>query len=405
MSATDATLPLSGVKVVDFTRQMAGPYATLVLGDFGADVVKVESVPDGDPSRRTGTAFVGGESGIFLQWNRSKRSLAIDLRQPEALEIVLRLVDDADVVVENYRPGVADEIGIGYEALIRRNPRLVYCSLSAFGQDGPYAGAPGTDPVIQAMSGIMSLTGETDGDPLLVGVPVADFTGAMMVIQGVLLALLARERTGRGQHVDISMLGGLLFSLTTRLASYWATGDDSQRHGHAHSVVAPYQTYETADGRVVAGAWAPEGWPRFCAALGRPDLVDDARFAVNTDRVANRDVLNAELVPLFKEHTTAEWEEIFHRERALFGEVCTIARALAHPQAQTLDMVQSVDHARVGTIPQLATPIKLSDTPAQLRLPPPMLGQHTAEVLAQAGCSAEEIARLVESGTVCLGEV
>ncbi|HMG41630.1 MAG TPA: CoA transferase, partial [Acidimicrobiales bacterium] len=249
---------LDGVKVIDFSRHMSAPYGTVVLGDFGADVVKVESVPEGDPARRTGTAFVDGVSGLFLQWNRSKRSLAVDMRQPDGLEVVRRLVADADVLVENYRPGVTDAIGIGYQAMSELNPRLIYCSVSAFGPDGPIASYPGTDPVIQAMSGVMSLTGEADGGPLLVGIPIADFTGAMTMVQGVLLGLLAREKTGRGQRVDIPMLSALVFGLTTRLASYWADGDDPVRHGAAHSVVAPYQVYATSDGKVVAGAWAPE---------------------------------------------------------------------------------------------------------------------------------------------------
>ena|GEM_PF-3115 len=404
MSSATGASPLSGVKVVDFTRQMAGPYGTLVLGDFGADVVKVESLPDGDPSRRTGTAFVDGEAGVFLQWNRSKRSVAVDLRESKGLEVVLRLIDGADVVVENYRPGVAEEIGIGYEAVAERNPRLIYCSLSAFGRAGPYAGVPGTDPVLQAMSGIMSVTGEPGGGPLLTGVPVADFAGAMMVVQGVLLGLLARQRTGQGQRVDISMLGSMLFSLSTRLATYWATGADSERFGSAHSVVMPYQAYDTADGVVVAGAWSPEGWPRFCAAVERPDLQDDPRFATNPERIVHREALNAELVPRFKEKTTEEWEAAFHRERALFGEVCTISRALTHPQTQALGLVRSMEHSRLGTIPQLAGPIEMSTTPSQLRLPPPVLGEHTSEVLAEVGYSDDDIARLVDAGIVLTTE-
>jgi crotonobetainyl-CoA:carnitine CoA-transferase CaiB-like acyl-CoA transferase len=391
---------LEGVVVVDLTRQMAGPYGTVILGDFGADVIKVESLPDGDPSRKSGVAFCGTESAVFLQWNRNKRSIAIDLRRPEGLHVLLRLIERADVLVENYRPGVAEEIGIGFDVVSERNPRLIYCALSAFGREGPYAGSPGTDPVVQAMSGVMSLTGEVGGGPLLVGIPVADFTGALMVAQSVLLGLAARERTGRGQRIDISMLASLLFGLTTRLATYWATGRDSERYGSAHSVVAPYEAFETADGEIVAGSWAPDAWPRFCAAIGMPELENDARFATNKERVANRTELRSVLVPVFKEHTTAEWEERFKAATALFGEICSISRALTHPQAEALGVVRSMPHPRLGEIQQLANPIQMSETPAELHHPPPLLGQHTAEVLRWVGYSTEDIASLLGEGVV-----
>lgn len=398
------TQALDGVRIIDFSRQMSAPYATLLLGDFGADVVKVESLPHGDGSRRTGTAFIDGESGLFLIWNRNKRSLAVDLRSPDSKEIVHRLVEASDILVENYRPGVAEEMGIGYEAMAEINPRLIYASLSAFGPQGPFARKPGTDPVVQAMSGVMSLTGEPDGGPLLVGLPVADFTGAMVLTQGMLLGLLARERTGRGQRVDTPMLAGLVFGLTTRLASFWADGKEPQRHGSAHSVVAPYQVYRSADGDVVAGAWAPEAWPRFCEAIGRPDLVDDERFAVNADRVANRTALNDILDKIFIEHTTSEWEQRFEEANALFAEVCSIPRILSHPQMDSLGMVQTVEHARLGEIPQLGPPIFMSETPGGIKRPPPLLGQHTAEVMSQLGYSETQIDDLAGRGVVLLAE-
>jgi crotonobetainyl-CoA:carnitine CoA-transferase CaiB-like acyl-CoA transferase len=387
---------LDGLKIVDFSRQMSAPYGTALLSDFGAEVVKVESVPSGDPSRRTGTAFVDGESGMFLMWNRGKRSVALDLRTPEAMEAVRRLVADADVLVENYRPGVADRIGIGYDAVHELNPGLVYCSVSAFGATGPMAERPGTDPVVQAMSGVMSVTGERGGGPVLTGVPIADFTGAMLLVQAVLLGLRARDVTGEGQRVDVSMLAGLMSSLTTRLASYWATGEEPERCGSAHSVVAPYQAYETADGHAVAGAWAPEAWPRFCAAIDRQDLVDDRRFADNADRVANRDELNAILDPIFRTRTTAGWEARFEAAGALFGEVCSIGRILEHPQ--TAGMVTRVHHSRIGDIPQMAAPIKMSLTPASIRRAPPVLGEHTREVLSEVGFTTAEIDDMVGEG-------
>lgn len=396
---------LEGTRVADFSRQMSAPYATVLLGDYGADVVKVEALPHGDSSRRIGTAFVDGESALFLMWNRNKRSLAIDLRSPDSREIVRRLVEASDVLVENFRPGVTEAMGIGYEAMSELNPRLIYASLTAFGREGPMAGAPGTDPVVQAMSGVMSLTGEADGGPVLVGLPIADFTGAMMLTQGVLLGLLARDRTGCGQRVDTPMLAGLVFGLTTRLASYWADGNEPKRHGSAHSVVAPYQVYQASDGDVVAGAWAPEAWPRFCAAVQREDLIEDGRFATNADRVENREQLNVILKEIFAEQTTAEWEERFRAANALFAEVCSVPRILAHPQMDALGMVQEVEHARIGPIPQLGPPIFMSKTPGGIKGPPPVLGQHSAEVLGHLGYSTSEIEKFHATGVIHAPEI
>jgi len=396
--------PLAGLKTIDFTRHMAGPYATVMLADFGADVVKVESVPQGDPARGTGIHFQGEESALFLMWNRGKRSVALDLRDGRALEAVRRLIADADVLVENYRPGVAESIGIGYDAMSALNRRLIYCSVSAFGPDGPYAEFPGTDPVVQAMSGVMSVTGECGGGPILTGVPIADFTGAMVAVQGILLALAARERTGRGQKVDISMLHALMFSLTTRLAGYWADRQDPERFGSAHSVVVPYQAFETSDGHAVAGVWADTAWRPFCVAIEREDLIADPRYATNVARVENRDGLLSLLRSLFITRTTAEWEPRFRDAGALFGPVLTVSEVLEHPQVRALEAVGSVEHAELGEIPQLRSPITLSETPGGLDRPPPLLGQHTREVLREIGYRQEEIEGLVSSGAAVAGD-
>jgi formyl-CoA transferase/CoA:oxalate CoA-transferase len=393
--------PLEGIRVLDLTRHMTGPYCTVFLSDYGADVIKVESVPHGDPSRRTGTAFIGDESGLFLIWNRGKRSIALDLRKPEGVEIAHRLAKTCDVVIENYRPGVADKIGLGYEELSALNDRLVYVSISAFGSSGPWAPDPGTDPVVQAMSGVMSVTGEADGEPLYVGVPIADFTAAMIGVQATLLGLMSRERTGRGQKVELSMLYALMTSLTTRLASYWFGDEVPTRHGNEHSVVAPYQAFETADGHAVAGVWgAGEAWPRFCEAIDRMDLVDDPRFVTNVERVANRVELKRILGEIFIQKTTAEWRQRFHAARALFGPVMDIPGALVQDQVAHGEFVTTVDHPTLGPIPQLRPVIELSDTPGEISRHPPLLGEHSIEVLQELGYDEDEIVQIVADETV-----
>jgi crotonobetainyl-CoA:carnitine CoA-transferase CaiB-like acyl-CoA transferase len=391
---------LDGVRILDFTRHMAGPYATVALSDHGADVIKIESLPHGDHARTGGVYSVGDQSAVFLMWNRGKRSIAIDMRRPEGLALIHRMAATADVVVENYRPGVADEIGIGYETLSALNPRLVYVSVSAFGSRGPLAPFPGTDPVIQAWSGVMSVTGERDGGPLLVGVPIADYTGAMLAVQAVALALFARERTGRGQKVEVSMLSGLLAMLSTRLANYWASGEVPERMGSANSIYVPYQVFRTADGYVMAGSFGGDSWPKFCAALGLPELADEERFRSNRSRFDHRTELIALLEERFATATTAQWEPRFRSAGALFAPVKTIAEILDSEQVRELGLIQSLEHPTAGTIPQLGPPLELSETPAAIRRPPPLLGEHTREVLAEVGLDQAEIDALCASGTV-----
>jgi crotonobetainyl-CoA:carnitine CoA-transferase CaiB-like acyl-CoA transferase len=395
--------PLAGIRVLDFTRHLAGPYATTIMGDFGADVVKIESVPDGDPARaiRMPGEPLDVDGQAFIAYNHGKRSIAIDLRNEEGLALVRRLAETADVVIENYRPGVADAIGIGYEALRAVNPRLVYCSVSAFGQEGPWSRRPATDPVIQAMSGVIAVTG-TPADPARAGVPVGDIMGAMSGLQGVLMALLARERTGEGQWVDVSLLHALAFTHTTRLAELYATGKEPQGQGTAHSTVAPYEVFPTADGPVIAGSWTEDTWPRFCAALGRPELATDPRFETNQLRLANRPLLREVVTEVMVLKTTAEWEVEFARASALFGPVLTISQMLEQAQMAHRPAVAEITCAdgRVVKVPDSTSAIRLHGTAGSVSQPPPLLSQHASEVLAELGLSPEEIESLADRGIV-----
>ena len=392
---------LEGVRILDLSRHMSGPYGTALLTDYGAEVIKIESAGSGDPSRHTGSAMHGDQNALFLMWNRGKRSVSLNLRRPEAVEIVKQLAARCDILVENYRPGVADAIGLGYEEIRQVNPRLIYISVSGFGK-GMLEDWPATDPVVQAMSGLMSVTGELGGPPLLVGAPMADYAGAMQVIQSALIGLLAREKTGRGQQVEVSMQHALMSALTTRLAMFWATGQEPERLGGSHSAVAPYNVFRTRDGHMVAGVWgAGEAWPRFCAAIGRPDLTDDPRFLTNADRVAQRQVLNPLLEEITVTRTSAEWQELFRAEHVLFGPVLSLTELMAHPHVIDTGMISSVSHATAGEIPQLAPTLKLSETPGALAGPPPRLGEHTAEVLAEElGFDSAKIHELVTAGVI-----
>jgi crotonobetainyl-CoA:carnitine CoA-transferase CaiB-like acyl-CoA transferase len=395
---------LDGITIVDLSRHMAGPYATLVMGDFGANVIKVESIPDGDPSRQNGTVFTAGESAMFLVWNRSKRSIALDLRKPEGLAILRRLIAKADILIENYRPGIAEKMGIGWEAVHTLNPRLIYVSVSAYGSAGSWKDRPGTDPAVQAASGVMSVTGERDGGPLLAGTPVADYTASMQAVQAMLLGLIARGTTGEGQHVETSMLAGLLFGLTTRVAPYFLNGQNPVRWGSQHSQVVPYQAFATADGYVVAGVWEDRGWPAFCEALGIPELSADPRFANNVERAKRRDELTEILQRAFRTRPTDEWDPRFAKAGSLFSPINSFSDILESEQVRSNEMTLEVEHPAAGRLRQVAPPIKMSATPADVRLPPPMYGQHSRAILRELGMTEDEIAQHARDGIISIDD-
>jgi formyl-CoA transferase/CoA:oxalate CoA-transferase len=392
--------PLEGYRVLELAHLIAGPVCGMYLADMGADLVKVEAPSGGDASRTVYGSELGADSAVFITVNRNKRSLAVDLTRPEGRALFLRLAERADVVLEAYRGGVAEKLGIDDATLRALNPRLVYCSLSAFGPDGPWREKPGLDMLVQAVGGLMAVTGEADGPPVLAGTPLIDTLGALMAGQGIVTALLHRERTGEGQRVDVSLLNGLLLAHAARLSVFLATGQEPGRHGSAHPLLAPFQAFMTRDGYVYVAVWTEKLWAPFCAAIGWPELTAHPRFRTRADRLRHRPELIALLVPRFRERGVKEWMEAFEARDVLCAPVNSYADLLDDPQVMASGMLVEEDHPRVGRFRTLATAIRFAATPGSLRTPAPALGEHTDEVLGEAGMTAEEIGRLRRAGVV-----
>jgi crotonobetainyl-CoA:carnitine CoA-transferase CaiB-like acyl-CoA transferase len=373
---------LDGIRVIDMTQVMAGPFCCMLLGDMGADVIKVEP-PEGETTRQMDLSLAPGVSAPFLAVNRNKRGITLDLKRPEAVAVLKRLVETADVLVENYRPGVTKRLGIDYDTLHLINPRLIYCSISGFGQTGPYASRGGYDLIAQGMSGIMSATGSPDGPPVKVGVPITDLGAGLFGVFGILCALRARRVTGRGQSVDTSLFEAGLALSAWEATEYWYTGQIPKRLGTAHRLNAPYQAYRASDGHFTVGAGNSRLWPRFCQLLGLERLVDDPRFRAVGDRVKNQRELERMIEEVTSTKTRAHWLGACEAAGIPAGPIYSVPEALADPHALARGMVEEYDYPGAGRVKALGNPVKLSRSPARLRKGAPRLGEDNEAILGE----------------------
>lgn len=392
--------PLAGLTVLDLTRVLSGPYCTMLLADMEARVIKIEQPGRGDETRAWGPPFVAGESAYFLSINRNKESVTLDFKQPGGRAALGRLLDRADVLVENFRPGTLDRLGLGYDTVKTTHPRVIYCSISGFGQTGPRRHQAGYDAVMQAEGGLMSVTGAADGPAFRVGVAIADLVAGLLAAQGIVLALYSRDRTGRGQHVDVGMLDGVVSLLTYHASMHLTTATMSQRVGNRHATIAPYDTFSAADGELFLAVGNDDQFRRFCEATELQTLLDDERFATNPARVVHHRELRERLVPVLREHSRAHWNDVLGGAGVPCGAVRDVPDALSDPQLVARNMIEAVEHAAAGTLKVLGVPIKLSETPGSVRTAPPTLGQHTTQVLAELGMMHDEIEELRRANAI-----
>ena len=396
---------LTGLRILDLSRILAGPWCTQLLADYGADVVKVAKPGVGDDTRRWGPPFLDTADGdavaaYFLCCNRGKRSLALDFTTADGQAVLHRLAAQADVLVENYLPGALARYGLDYASLAARNPRLIYCSITGFGQDGPNAQRAGYDAMIQAEAGLMSLTGTPEGGPMKVGIAVSDLMCGMYASSAILAALHERARTGRGCHLDLALFDCQVAWLANQGMNYLVGGVVPERHGTAHPNIAPYQTFETADGHLMLAIGNDDQFRRFCAVAGLAGLADDPCFATNAARVAGREVLNALIAARLSESDTRDWLACFAAVEVPAGPVNDLAAVFAHPQIAARDLLVEQEHARWGGVPQIVNPLRRDAQPRLAERPPPALGQHSAEVLAELGLDAAQSAALFARGVV-----
>ncbi len=384
--------PLDGITVLDLTRVLSGPYCTMLLADMGARVIKIEQPGTGDDTRAWGPPFLEGESAYFLSINRNKESITLDFKHPEGRALLDRLIAKADVLVENFRPGTLTKLALDYETLSARDPRLIYCSISGFGHTGPRRKEPGYDAIMQAEGGLMSITGTADGPPVRLGVAIVDIVSGMFAAYGVAMALLARERSGKGQEVDLALLDATVALLTYQAGNYFASGKVPPRLGNRHPSIVPYETFTASDGEFVLAVGNDDQWRRFCAFAGLPG---DQRFATNRQRVSSYETLRPFVADRLREEPRQFWIDGLAKAGVPCGSVRNFEELFADPQLGAREMIAMVEHATIGPLRALGVPVKLSDTPGAVRTPPPTLGQHTDAVLRyDLGFSADAIAAL-----------
>ena len=391
--------PLDGITVIDLSRALAGPWASMTLGDFGANVIKIEEPGSGDVTRGY-PPFWNGQSTYFMSANRNKRSLTLNLEHDAARDIVRAMVGSADILIESFRTGAMERWDLGWDALRAINPRLIYCAVSAVGRDGPDRERAGVDLLMQAHAGLMSITGEPGRTPVRTGTSVVDLTTGANAVQGILAALYSRERTGFGQRVDVSLLGSVVSWLSYHVVSHFATGEVPEAMGSRHPSVAPYGAFPTRDGFLVVAVALDSSWRRFCAAVGRPDLIDHPRLARNADRIAHREELERMIETILAERSAAEWRMIMDRHGVPASPINTIDTVVQMPQTLQQDLIVETPHPDVPGLKMQGIAIRLSDTPGSLRLPPPRLGEHSDEILAEYGYSADQTGELRRDGTV-----
>jgi crotonobetainyl-CoA:carnitine CoA-transferase CaiB-like acyl-CoA transferase len=391
---------LTGIRVLDLSRVLSGPFATMVLADLGATVVKVEDPARGDDTRHWGPPYQGPEASYFLSVNRTKRSIAIDLKHPDGRALAMRLAQRADVIVENFRPGVAARLGLGYDDVRATNPAVIYASISGYGQTGPMAGRPGYDAIAQAVSGMMSITGEPDGEPVRPGVATADIGAGMWAVIGILAALHVRSSTGEGQWLDVSLLDSQVSWLTYVASGYRVTGETPKRYGSAHPTIVPYQAFPTREGDLMVAVGNDSLWRRFAETIGIGHLAGDPRFSTNPERVHNREELRVAVAEALLADDATSWEQRLTDAGVPAARVNSVADALRHPQVVARDLEVTTPHPTAGTVRTLATPVRMSGSRRAGAAAPPTFGQHTDEVLEELGLGPEEITRLRRDGVV-----